>query len=105
MAISQLTDRADVCNNSYVSSVVTVGTSQVEAKVGASPLTDRQVLIIKNGDVRSIYVGPTGVTTSGSTKGIELERLGSLVFEVGPQISVFMIAGSAGTDVVVQELA
>jgi hypothetical protein len=89
----------------YKSILVTVGTTQVEAKVGASRLQDRQGVWIYNDSANTIYVGPSGVTTSGSTKGFPLFKNQSAFVELPDFVGVFLIAGSAGNSVIVQEIA
>ena len=92
----------DVVEDGYVSGVVTVGTSAVEAKVGGSPLAGREILTIYNGSNAVIYYGPTGVTTS---TGEPLEKKQRVSIPVGAAVSVFLIAGTASNDVIVQEWA
>ena len=106
MGINDDSDRADVNETDYTSLVVSVGTSEVEAKTTGGPLANRQLLTIKNDSNSSIFYGPTGVTTSGSTKGDELVKKGGFVsLPVGPSIGVFLIAGTASNDVIVQEFS
>lgn len=90
----------EIVNNSYVQSTVTVGTTQVQAKVGASNLTKRQMLRIYNGSNNVVYIGPSGVTTAN---GEPLEKKQSINIPAGDQINVFIIAGSADNDVIVSE--
>lgn len=105
MSLSPSPDRSDVINDGYVSAIISVGTSQVEAKVGASILSNRQELMIYNDSSSVIYIGPSGVTTSGANKGIPLQKKSWINLPMGDYISVYMIAGSASNDVIVQELA
>lgn len=106
MGLSISEDKSDVVNTSYVSTVKTVSTTEVEARVGGSPLADRQELIIYNDDSSiTIFFGPTGVTTSGANKGIPIAPGEAQNIQIGPDLSVFMIAGSSNSNVIVQELA
>lgn len=98
------TDRNDVVESGYVGGVVTVGTSQVEAKVGGARVATRQIVILFNDSSNTIYYGPTGVTTSGSSKGIPLEKSQWVALPIGDQ-GLFLIAGSASNNVIVQEIS
>ena len=49
----------------YVAERLTVGTTQVEAKVGVSRNANRQIVFIFNDSDQNVYYGPTGVTASG----------------------------------------
>jgi hypothetical protein len=100
--ISRITSNDEIVNSSYVQSQVTVGTSQIEAKVGASKLSGRQALRIYNSSNTTIYFGPSGVTTS---TGEPIEKKQWLTIAVGDQLAVFLIAGSAGNNVIVSEWA
>lgn len=95
-------DVFEVVNSDYVTGVVTVGTTEVEAKVGGSPLTDRKIISIYNDSNSTIYYGPTGVTT---TTGQPLLKKQTFSVVLGPDVSLFLIAGSAGNDVIVQEFS
>jgi len=94
---------ADKSNAGGVQGALSVGTSAVEAKVGASALTDRATLTIYNNSNSVIYWGYTsGVTSSNGTPILKREFL---TFEVGPSTSIFLIAASAGNDVRITESA
>lgn len=92
----------DIVEDGYVSGAVTVGTSAVEAKVGGSALDGRELLTIYNDSNSIIYYGPSGVTTS---TGEPLAKKQRVSIPVGSAIQVFLIAGSGGNDVIVQEWA
>lgn len=101
-SVSQSGTWTAVVNNykstSYVQGTVTVGTSQVEAKVGGSRLSNRQHLLIFNGSSNTIYIGPTGVTTSMRP------LFKSQQYDCDDcNLAVYMIAGSAGNSVIVEE--
>lgn len=96
---------SDVADSAYVSAVITVGTSQVQAKVGASNLANRQELIIFNDSLNVIYYGPSGVTTSGANKGIPINGGGFVNLPFGFDIAVFLISASPGNSIIIQELA
>jgi hypothetical protein len=96
-------DRADVNDTGYSSAVVTIGTSQIEIKVGGSRDEKRQRVLIYNASTSIIFYGPSGVTTSGATRGIPLFRRQIAVIPVG-DVAIYAIAASAGNDIIVQEL-
>lgn len=94
----------DTRNADYLSVVIAVGTSQVEAKVGSNRLADRQGVWIYNDSSNTVYVGPSGVTTNGSTKGMPVHKSQAAFIELPDFVAVFIIAGSAGNNVIVQEI-
>jgi len=102
MSISESSEYSDVLQTSYIAATLNVTTSQVHLKVGASPLTARETLIIYNRGSQAIFVGPSGVN---STTGIRLTTNQMLTLNVGEAISVFAVTNSGNADVTVQELA
>lgn len=93
----------DVLDSSYVSGNITVGTSEVlAAAVGGVNLVLRQELLIYNRSSAIIYFGPTGVTT---TTGIPIGPNEVLDLPYGQGINIYLIAGTAGNTVTVQEMA
>ncbi len=82
-------------------SAITVGTSVVEAKIGASALEERKVLIIQplGGDIYWSY--NSGVTTATG----HLLYDGTLVYiQTGPDLPVYLIAAS-NTNVRISEVS
>ena len=96
-------DRSDVNDLTFTSTVISVGTSQVEAKVDGTRDPRRQRVLIYNASNNTIYYGPTGVTTSGSTMGVPVFKDQIAVLPLG-DVPVYMIAGSDSNNVVVQEM-
>jgi hypothetical protein len=95
---SQL-DTADIINTSISSGSISVGTSAVVARVGASNLANRKMLTISptNG---TIYLGATsGVTT---TTGIPIFQNQVISFAFGSGVSPYLIAGSTITTIIVE---
>lgn len=92
---------SDVLNDSYITGTVTATTSQIELKVGGSPLVGRELLIIHNNGSKDIWIGPSGVTTSN---GIPVEDGETITISVGQNLSVYAITSSGTASVVVQEL-
>lgn len=93
---------SDVLQDGYVTGTVSVGTSETQAKVGSNPLSGRELLYIENRSSNTIYYGPSGVTTSN---GARLFKDQFVFLPVGQGVLVFLIAGSSGNTVVVQEMA
>ena len=91
----------DTLNDGYVTGIVTVGVSQIEAKSGAQALNGRNVILIQNKSNNTVYFGPTGVTT---TTGIPIRKNQFVSLTVSDNISIFLIAAEAGNDVIVQEI-
>mgnify|MGYP001552262096 CR=1 FL=1 len=84
-----------------ITGAITVGTSPVEAKIGASPLSERKSIILQplDGDIYWSY--DSGVTTS---TGHALDE-GSLIYiQTGELLPVYLIAAS-NTDVRISEVA
>lgn len=102
MPLSEGSEYSDVLGEGYVSGEVTVGTSAVEAKVGGSVLSKRELLYIENKSSSSIFYGPSGVTT---TTGAQLKKDQFVWLPVGESIQVFMIRSSGSATVIVQEFA
>lgn len=87
----------------YVSKAISVGTTQVEAFGGASVrLVNRQYVLVYNNDTTPVYFGPTGVTSSGTTKGVPLQPKQSVSMTIGDQ-GLFLIAASGTVSCIVQE--
>lgn len=104
MALGFNPDRADTNETGYVSAILSVGTSQVEIKAGGSRLTGRQLVVVYNDSSNTVYFGPSGVTTSGSTKGVPVAKGQMVSVPIGNQ-AIYLIAGSSSNDVIVQEFA
>lgn len=101
--VSYNSDRADVNDISMASAVVSVGTTQIEAKATATRNAKRQRLLLYNDSSSVVYYGPTGVTVAGATRGVPIYKKQVAVIPVG-DVAIFLIAGSAANEVIVQEL-
>jgi hypothetical protein len=91
----------DVLSDGYVTGTVTATTTEVEAKVGASPLSGREVITLHNKGSAEIFYGPTGVT---STTGTPLKKNQFVSLPLGDAISLFVITDSGTATVIVQEI-
>lgn len=100
--INESGNDSEIANRSYVQTTVTVGTSQVEAKVGGSRLDGRQMLRIFNTSNKIIYFGPSGVSVS---TGEPLEKEQWVNIAVGDGVAIFLIAATAGNVAIVSEWA
>jgi hypothetical protein len=78
---------------------VTVGTSAVA--LPSSPLAGRKKLLIQNTSSSDVYVGASDVTT---TKGIRIAKGAFMELDIG-DLALYAIAGSAGNDVRILEVA
>lgn len=93
----------DVVNAEYVGGTITVGTTQVKAKVGANNLAGRQEMLVYSRETNAVvYFGPSGVTTS---TGIPVGPGETVNLPYGEGIDVYFISATAGNVCVVQELS
>jgi hypothetical protein len=93
---------SDTVNQALVSGSITVGTTAVAARVGASNLSERQILRIYNGSNGVIYLGDSSVTTES---GEPLERKQWITYPLGDQLDVYLISNANRTGIIVQEMA
>lgn len=82
---------------------ITVGTSVVEAKVGASALANRKLLTVFNNGNQTIYWGYDSSVTSST--GTPIFKSQFVEFEFTEDVSVWLISDTAGQDVRVGEIA
>jgi hypothetical protein len=94
----------DTYSSDYISLRFSIGATQQEAKVGAAALSGRQELTIYNDSNDVIYYGPSGVTTSGPTKGVPIEGLEFVTIPAKENNQVFLISDGT-SDVIIQEWA
>lgn len=94
-----------VLNGSYISTVVSVGTVAVEAKVGGSTLSNRGLVKIYNNSSKTMYHGPATVTTSGANIGEPIVKGQTVYLPFGSSTKVYLIAATAANDAIVQEVA
>jgi len=92
---------SDLSDNGGVEGVLTVGTTAVELKVGATALANRVSVTISNTSTAVLYWGRTaGVTTA---TGTPIYKKQFIDFPFGPNSPVYVIAGTAANDVRVTE--
>jgi hypothetical protein len=103
MSISYSSEFSDVLSDGYVAASISVSTTEVEAKVGASALAGRETLRIYNNSNRTVYFGPSGVTSSTGEPILKKQWVN---IPVGDSISVYLITDSGtASDVRIQEFA
>jgi hypothetical protein len=96
-------DLSDVLQN-YQATRITVSTTEVEAKVGASRNANRQLIAIYNDSSTTVvYYGPTGVTASGGF-GLPLNPGQAITLSLG-NAGIFLITASGSAPVIIQELS
>ena len=67
----------------YDGAALTVSTTEVEAKVGASRMTDRRGVLVHNNSTETIYFGPTGITTSTGAPLFPNQRVSIGIGDIG----------------------
>ena len=93
-SINSQLETADIINTSISSGSITVGTTAVAARVGASNLTSRKQLMIAP-VTYTIYLGATsGVTTA---TGIPIYPGQVVAFAYGASVTPYLIAATSGT--------
>ena len=86
---------ADLINvGTGVQATLTVGTSAVEIKVGASKLTNRKNVTLFNDSNVTMYWGYTNAVTTST--GTPIFKNQFVSWDAGDQQSIFIIAGSGG---------
>lgn len=93
---------ADLINEGTgVQAAITVSTTAIEAKVGASPLSNRKLLTVYNNSNQTIYWGFTsGVLTTTGTPIVKGQQAS---WDVGDNQSIFLIASTGSNDVRITE--
>lgn len=97
---------SDIVNSTYESGVVSVSAgSATKACVGATNLPNRKRLIVFNRGNKTVYYGPSYVTSNGATQGIPIEQSEFLVLDVGDNVDIYLITDTGTSDLIVQEMA
>lgn len=84
--------------------VVSVSTSAVELFTGGVRNASRQMIRVYNDGSQICYLGPSGVTASGSAKGEALQKQQSITYPIG-DVGLFAITASGSTSLVITEVA
>lgn len=102
MSITEGTEFADTLGNSYIAGSISVGTTAVEAKVGATRSESREVVRIYNNSNTTIYFGPSDVTAS---TGEPIFKNQWINIPVNVNLSVYLITASGtASDIRIQEI-
>jgi hypothetical protein len=93
---------SDIINVQGVYGTITVGTSPVEVKVGALNLTERKLVTIDNTSNTILYWAySSSISTTNFAGRIFKDQ--QIFLSVGPNVSVYLIAGSSGNSVRISE--
>lgn len=87
---------ADVLDHNGVQGALTVGTTAIEVKVGASSLEGRKVTTLLNNSNSTIYWGYTSAVTTAN--GTPIFKNQFVEWSAGQNLTVYVIAGSAGNN-------
>lgn len=85
---------SDGIKTELVNAALTVGTTAVEVKVGATRLADRKGVILYNNSNRAMYWGGSGVTVAN---GIPLQKGESITIR-NEDVSLFVVSDQANQD-------
>jgi len=99
MPISHNPDRADVNKTEYLQGKITVGTSAVEAKVGATRQENRQTLVIYNNGNFVLYRGHNNSVTTSTGTPIPSRSL----VVINTSLPVWLICTNSNPDVLIEE--
>lgn len=91
----------DAPNIAVTNELVTVGLTEVAIPTSAGQTR----IMLQNVSDKSIFVGATGVTATGATRGLEITKGGTLSLECGEAIALYAISTAAAKDLVVFRLA
>lgn len=109
-AISAAADRADFVTDLYrklyVNTSSTRAVSHAAVTIGATEVAIPAVagqgrVMLQNASNASIWVGATGVTPTGGTRGIEISKGGTMSAELSESAALFAISTGASKDLVV----
>lgn len=99
--ISYSPEYSDVLTDSYLAGTISISTTQVEAKVGASRSITRETLRVYNNSLITIYFGPSGVTAATGEPIFKNQWVNIPIGDLG----VFLITASGtAADVRIQEI-
>ena len=80
--------------------LISVGTSPVEIKCGASPAVGREEIAVYNDSTNTVYLGLSGVTSSGTNKGLPIAK-GSYASMASPEDGQLYLISASGTNNVI----
>lgn len=91
----------EVVSGAMLQGVVSVTTTPILAKVGASPLSGRMALRLFNKGPQTVYMGPTAGVTAATGEPLFKDQMTS--FPVGPSSPIYLVAASGTQSVIVWE--
>lgn len=91
----------NIINREGTQGSLTVGTTAVEVRVGASRLAGRKTVSLHNNSNQTIYWGYNSAVTTST--GTPIERAEFVVWSIGEDLPIFVIAGSAGNNARITE--
>lgn len=109
-AISAAGDRADLISDLYRkiyvnnSSTIPVSHGVITtglAEVAITAVAGQTRVMLQNVSDKSIFIGATGVTISGATRGLEISKGGTFAGELSQSAALFAISSAAAKDLVV----
>jgi len=92
---------ADILNNGGTQGALTVGTTSVEVRVGASRLAGRKAVTLYNNSNSTIFWGYTSAVTTAT--GTPIVKNQFVTWEAGEDQEIWVIAGSAGNNTRITE--
>jgi hypothetical protein len=93
------------CDVQFKTTAVTL-VAATAGKLPATPLSQRQGLMVYNNDSATVYLGASNVTNSGATTGFILPAGASVPITLGPDIDLYgYSAAGETTNVIVAECA
>jgi hypothetical protein len=93
---------SDIIDTLGIYGSLTVGTTAVELKVGATRLSNRKLITLDNTSGSTIYWAYNSSLTTTVFAG-RILRDQQASWSVGPNVSIFLIAGSPGNTVNISE--
>ena len=92
-------ERAEVYDQDYKVTVLSVGTTQLEAKIGSVRDEKRQLVVLYNSSSNTVYYGQNGVTP---TSGMPLRRKQEVAISLG-DVPIYLISSYGNNNVILQE--
>ncbi len=91
----------DAPNIAVTHEAITTGLTEVAIPTSAGQTR----MLLQNVSDKSIFVGATGVTISGATRGLEIAKGATLALECGQAIALYAISSAASKDLIVFRMA
>lgn len=95
----------NVQNTAVLQTKVTLATGGTAQKCPATPLANRKKLWVQNISDKPMFFGASTVTSSGATRGYEIDNGGSETFDLGHSVDLWGICATSSKDLVVLEFS